>query len=73
MKVNSLEWKFWVWRRKHRGLINWYKNLSVHWSEKEQKLQRSLQATHEDLGSILLKTTDDVVWGEETDSYKEVP
>ena len=70
MKMSNLKWRFWLWCRQHRGLINWYKNKSVLWSKKEQNLQRSLQATHESFGEKLIKTTDDVDWGEETDSFE---
>ncbi len=70
-KLSNLKWRFWLWCRNHRGWINWHKNLSVHWSEKEQNTQRSLQATHDHFGQMLIQPTDDVDWGPETDSFQD--
>lgn len=60
--------RFWFWMWKHSGYTlvpKWYKNLSVHWSKKEQKLQRSLGLLHKSIGANLIKSTDDIDWGDE--------
>lgn len=46
---------------------NWYKNLSVHWSKKEQKLQQDIAKFHAGMGEQLLKTIEGVDWGDEVE------
>jgi len=62
---------FWVFKKRVWGfLTNWYKNLSVRWSEKERKLQQSIGMVHYCINDVLVKKTDHVDWGLELDSFE---
>lgn len=70
--INLNFWLGFPYRRPHQErfarIKNWYRNLSIHWSKREQELQAGVARTHKAIGDRLIKTTDDVDWGDETDS-----
>lgn len=72
---NKYGFDFWLFKYRMNKFFspvtNWYKNLSVYWSKKEQQLQAGVARTHVGIGAILIKTTDGVNWGKETDSLDD--
>lgn len=67
--MKNLIFRFKVWRLMGYPLApKWYKNLSVHWSKREQELQRSMARVHQGFRDNTIKATDKVDWGVETDS-----
>jgi len=56
--MKKLKYWFILWQLKHypvSALIpNWYKNLSIFWSKKEQKLQAGVARTHKQIGDSLV-------------------
>ena len=67
--MKKLNYWFKVWQLTGYPMVpKWYKNLSILWSKKEQNLQAGIARTHKQIGETLITTTDDVEWGDETDS-----
>lgn len=73
--MKKLNYWFTLWQLRNypvsRLVPNWFWNLSWLWSSKERELQAGVERTHKALGERLIKTTDDVQWGSETDSADE--
>ena len=67
--MNKLIFRFKVWRLMGGMMVpKWYQNLSIYWSQKEQKLQAGVARTHKQIGDILVdKTTGDIDWGDDVE------
>jgi len=70
--MKKLKYWFTMWQLQNypvSALIpNWYKNLSVYWSPKEQRTQHSLEVVHGRLGELLVDPDADTNWGLTEDS-----
>lgn len=70
--MKKLNYWFTLWQLRNYPasmlVPNWIQNLSWIWSKKERALQAGVARTHKAIGDILIKTTGDIVWGDETDS-----
>lgn len=57
--TDSIRIRFKLWQlRGYPWVPNWYKNLSILWSKKEQNLQAGVARTHKAIGESLMTETE---------------
>lgn len=53
--ISKLKFWFWLWRVKGYPIVpKWYKNMSILWSAREQRLQKNIGMLHAGIGDILV-------------------